>query len=224
MRQRYENLDESERRVDDPATRKPPRALRWVTGTIAALCVAIAIIHVAAVFLHVAPSNPISQRYSKQIDAWIYPLFEQNWLLFAPNPDSTKTQIFARTGWLSAAGAPQESEWFDISAVDRADTKHNPFPSHATQNMLRRSWSAYLDSHGDDDVSYDEWAVLREEYLRNIAVQRVAAHSSQPFREIQLKVVTTPIAPPNPSDTSQTDSTEPYTRILPWWNATSDGD
>ena len=213
MRQQHEDLDEA------PAA-KPPQILRLAMGTVVALCLAVTLTHVTLVFLHVAPANPVSERLSKPIDAWVYPLFEQNWLLFAPNPESSNTQILARTGWQTAAGDDQVSSWYDISEMDKADTTHNPFPSHTTQNMLRRAWSAYLGSHGDDDVSYDDWSLLRQKYLRNLAAQRVTAHSPQPFQVIQLKVVTRPIAPMNPDDADQTD---PYTRVLPWWNVTSDG-
>ena len=220
MRQRHATHDDIEPRTGEDASAKKTPASRRFVGAIAALCVAVALTHVLLVFLHVAPSNPISQRYSKLIDNWVYPFFEQNWLLFAPNPEAIKTRIFARTEGQTASGGRQISNWYDISAADKADITHNPFPSHTTQNMLRRSWLAYQDSRGDDDVSANEWAMVREKYLRNIAVQRFTAHDPRPFQKIQLKVVTQPIAPPDAGDTAQTES---YTRTLPWWNVTPDG-
>lgn len=51
--------------------------------TVVFLCLATVLAHAALVFLHVAPSNSVSQRYARQINAWVYPLFEQNWRLFA---------------------------------------------------------------------------------------------------------------------------------------------
>jgi hypothetical protein len=228
--QQHGSVDEIEPRVLDDAAiaevaaPEPPRALRVALGAFAALCVATVLIHVVMVFLHVAPSNPISQRFTKQIDAWVYPYFEQNWRLFAPNPAHEKVQIFARTGWKSASGAKQTSDWFDISAVDKAALRHNPFPSHVTQNMLDKAWDAYQDTHNDDsdDVSY-EAALIRQDYLRNIAVQRVAAHSPHPFQVIQLKVVTRQIAPPEADDKTTTDSTDPDIWTLLWWKVTPDG-
>lgn len=210
MPQRYGDVDETE----------PPRALRVTKGAVAALCAAVALTHVLLVFLHVAPLNPISQRYQKQIDAWVYPLFAQNWLLFAPNPDANHTQIFARTSWTTAGGHREVSDWFDISAADKAEVKHDPYPSRTAQHMLRRAWTAYQTSHEEDETPRNGWAPIGEKYLRNIAVQRAAAFSPHPFQAIRLKVVTQPIESPNPA---QTYSTEPYTRVLPWWNVTPDG-
>jgi len=208
---------------DDAPAPRSPRALRVVMGAVVTLCVATTLAHISLVFLHVAPLNPISQRYNRQIAAWIYPLFQQNWLLFAPNPDTNRTQIFASTAWTTASGDSDVSDWFDISAVDKADTRHNPYPSRTTQHMLRQAYSAYLTTHGDDDVSSNKWTLIWEEYLRNIAVQRVAAHSPRPFQRIRLKVVTQAIAPPDADTTTQTYSPDPDVWLLPWWNVTPDG-
>lgn len=41
-----------------------------------------------ALFLHAAPANALSQEYRQELDAVVYPEFEQNWKLFAPNPCS----------------------------------------------------------------------------------------------------------------------------------------
>jgi hypothetical protein len=223
--QRYSDLDETEPRVvDDDAVADdvvtPPVVLRATKGALVALCSTLTVTHLLLVFLFVAPSNSVSKRYSEQINAWIYPLFEQNWLLFAPNPASDKTYIFARTGRPGLSTPTVVDDWFDITAVDRADTEHNPYPSHATQNMLRRAWDAYANTHDGDDVSHNDWSLAREKYLRNIAAQRVAAHSPRPFQLIQLKVVTQPIAPPDATNQTATDS---QTRTLPWWNVTPDG-
>ena len=228
MRQRYGDVDEIEPQVaddapGDAAAPKPSRPVRVAKRAIVVLCLAVTLVHLVLVFLYVAPPNPISQRLNRPIRAWVSPYFEQNWLLFAPNPESNRTQIFARTGWTTAAGDHDTSDWFDISAVDKADTKHNPFPSHTTQNMLRRAWSAYQSSHPDGDDPNTEWALLRAKYLRNLAVQRVTPHSPHPFTVVQVKVVTQPIAPPAGNTASQSDANEPYTRVLPWWNVTPDG-
>ena len=226
MRQRYGDVDEIEPQVVDdeaPGEAPPPRAARVVKPAVVVLCLAVTLVHLVLVFLYVAPPNPISQRLNRPIQAWVSPYFEQNWLLFAPNPESNKTQIFARTGWTTATGDHETSDWFDISAVDKADTKHNPFPSHTTQNMLRRAWSAYQSAHGTDDVSHTEWALLRAKYLRNLAVRRVTPHSPHPFQVVQVKVVTQPIPPPAGTGAGQSDANEPYTRVLPWWTVTADG-
>ncbi len=225
MLQRYGDLDEVEPRVVDdaalehPVTPAPPKALRVALGGVAALCVAVTVTHLVMVFLQVAPANPISERFARPIRAWIHPWFEQSWYLFAPNPQSNKVQILART---MTSGAKQPSGWFDISAVDRADVRHNPFPSHTTQNVLQSSWEIYQESYGEDGKPTASTPV-QEKYLRNIAVQRITAHSPHPFQQIQLEIVTTLIAPPAGGPAAPADSTAPETTTLPWWNVTPNG-
>lgn len=76
----------------------PPGPSRGIAGlsfpyqVVAALALAVvalvAVVHVAMVFLHVAPDNTVSKRYGEQVGDWVFPEFEQNWKLFAPNPSS----------------------------------------------------------------------------------------------------------------------------------------
>ncbi|KJK57222.1 hypothetical protein UK12_17640 [Saccharothrix sp. ST-888] len=200
------------------------RVLRAVTGGVVALCLTASLVHVVMVFLYVAPSNQISQRYSRQIDAWIYPLFEQNWRVFAPDPESATRQISVRTENTSVDGAHQVSDWFDLTAIDDADVKHNIFPSHTAQNMLRRAYIGYQESHGNDDRSHSARALMFQQYLRNIAVERLAAHRHGTFQAIQLRVVTRPIAPPvRPRAPHSAANASVDTRYLPWWKVTPNG-
>ncbi len=199
-----------------------PQPLRVATRAIAALCVAASLVHVLLVFLQVAPTNPVSQRYSKQIGAWMYPLFEQNWRLFAPDPESAVPQISARTLRTSSNGSDQVSGWFDLTAVDNAAVRHSVFPSHTAQNMLRRAWSGYLDTHGNGDGAYSDRAVMWQEYLRNIAVQRVAAARHTTFAAIQLRVRTTPVMAESPQGRPRRAAPSAIeTRYLPWWKASA---
>jgi hypothetical protein len=138
-----------------------PRVLRTGLHSAVGLCLVVALVHVAVVFLAVAPSNSFSRRYGQQINAWVYPLFEQNWRLFAPNPDSFNRQILARTARTAPDGSMRVSPWLDLTAVDRAAVKHHVFPSHTAQNLLRRAWSSYVDTHGADDTARSEPATTR---------------------------------------------------------------
>ncbi len=189
-----------------------------------ALCLATALAHIGLVFLHVAPSNTVSQRFNSQVDAWIYPLFEQNWRLFAPDPDSVNRQISARTAHTAPDGSVRVSDWVDLTAVDASAIEHNAFPSHTTQNMLRRSWTSYVELHGGDDLSRSDRAVMMQRYLRNIAADRVAERDGKPFENIQLRVVTLPVAAQGSTDHDRRAATtkNAETRLLPWWKVTSD--
>ncbi|MEU7282050.1 DUF5819 family protein [Streptomyces sp. NPDC045431] len=204
----------------------PRRSLKAVTGAAVVLCLAATLIHVVLIFLHVAPANAISQRYGKQINAWVYPVFEQNWRLFAPDPESVNRQISARTMRTAPDGTTQVSGWFDLSGVDRSAIEHNPFPSHTTQNMLRRAWSSYLETLGGDDQPRSERAVMIQRYLRNIAADRVADRRGGSFDSIQLRVVTLPVGAPGPAGSSRPAAGAPTpvdTRYLPWWKVAPNG-
>ncbi len=207
-----------------PGYSRLPRPLRATVGSTAALMLAAALVHVVMVFLYVAPSNEVSQRYSSQIDMWIYPLFEQNWRLFAPDPQSATVQIAARAIHTSADGTRQVSGWFDLTAVDDSAVNHNPFPSRTSQNMLRRAWDIYVASHGNDDQPHSERARILQKYLRNIAVDRLTTHRPSPFEAIQLRVTTRPIAAPAAPGSPRPNPPAPIdTRYLPWWKVTPDG-
>ncbi|WP_230689652.1 DUF5819 family protein [Catellatospora paridis] len=202
---------------------EPPQLVRAAMGVAVALCVMTSLVHVLLVFLYVTPSNEISRRYDSQINAWIYPFFEQNWKLFAPDPETATSQISVRTTHTSTDGSIEVSDWFDLTAVDEFAVKHNVFPSHTTQNLLRRAWITYLDTHGNDDEPHSERALMMQKYLRNIAVGRLTAHRPAPFEAIQLRVITRPIMPR--ADVGQPRPAAPPAdvRELPWWTVTSDG-
>ncbi|MEV6685754.1 DUF5819 family protein [Streptomyces sp. NPDC051130] len=193
-----------------------------MTGTFIVLCLATTLIHVLVLFLHVAPANAVSQLYSRPINAWVYPLFEQNWRLFAPDPESVNRQISVRTSRTAPDGSVRVSGWFDLSAVDDSAVEHAPFPSHTAQNMLRRAWSSYLEAFGGDDEPHAERAVMMRTYLRNIAADRVAAHRRGSFDSLQLRVITFPIAAPEASGASRP-AVPIDTRYLPWWKVAPHG-
>jgi hypothetical protein len=120
-------------------------------------------------------------------------------------------------------GTQQVSDWFDLTAVDNSAVEHNFFPSHTTQNMLRRAWTSYLESHGSDDRSHSQRALMMQKYLRNIAVDRVAAQRHSTFESIQLQVITRPIAAPDTAGSAGRIALPPMeTRYLPWWKAGAD--
>ncbi|TDC92683.1 hypothetical protein E1161_12995 [Saccharopolyspora aridisoli] len=196
--------------------------LEVTTGLAVALCLALSVVHVLLIFLHVAPSNTISRHYRAEINTWVYPYFEQNWRLFAPEPQSVTRQISVRTVQSSPGGAPRVSDWFDLTAVDNAAVENSFFPSHTNQNMLRRAWDAYLDLHGSSDQPRSERALMMQEYLRNIAVDRLATHRPGAYEAVQLRVITRPIAAPGTAGLPQPSSAD--TRYLPWWEVELDGD
>ncbi len=214
-----------EREAENRSGSGPPAALKAGVGAAVVVCLATALVHVVLVFLHVAPPNPVSQLYGRQVHAWVFPLFEQNWRLFAPDPESVNRQISARTLHTAGNGTVRVSGWVDLTAVDNAAVTHQVIPSHTTQNMLRRAWTSYLETHGTDDRPHSQRARMMQEYLRNIAADRVAAREHGAFESLQLRVTTLPIAPapaagPRPATTA---SRPVDVRYLPWWKAVPRG-
>ncbi|MFJ9341428.1 DUF5819 family protein [Streptomyces sp. NPDC101733] len=172
--------------------------------------------HLAAVFLHVAPSNTVSKRHAELIDGWVYPEFEQNWKLFAPNPLQQNIAVQVRAEVRTAAGL-STTDWRDLSAEDGRAIRHSLLPSHTEQNELRRAWDFFTGSHDENNKANGERGELSEEYLRRIALARLTPSYREDDRilRIQLRSATRAVAAPSWSQ-EKTD-TQTYYRELPWW-------
>ncbi|MER5306901.1 DUF5819 family protein [Streptomyces sp. NPDC002773] len=187
-----------------------------------------ACVHLAMVFLHVAPSNTLTKRHGQAVDDWVYPEFEQNWKLFAPNPLQQNISVEVRAELATLDGALRTTDWIDLTAQDTEAIRHNPMPSHAQQNELRRAVDFYLNSHSDDDHPNGSRGRLSEEYIRRIAVLRLDALPALEgpdgqavagdVRRVQLRTVTRPVGAPRWS--SEKTDTAPSYRDFPWWPVT----
>ncbi|WP_323188234.1 DUF5819 family protein [Streptomyces sp. NBC_00249] len=189
---------------------------------LAALALAVvgvaACAHLAFVFLHVAPPNTVSKRHAALIDSWVYPEFEQNWKLFAPNPLQQNISVEVRAQVRTPAGELVTADWRDLSAEDGAAIRHSLLPSHTEQNELRRAWDFFTGSHDEENRPSGDRGALSEEYLRRIALNRLtpAQRDGERIVRIQLRSATRAVAAPGWSD-EKTD-TQTYYRELPWWN------
>ncbi|MFE5539796.1 DUF5819 family protein [Streptomyces sp. NPDC056492] len=207
---------------------QPPRApgiagLSAPYRVVAALALAAAGLaacgHLALVFLHVAPSNTVSKQHARTVDDWIYPEFEQNWKLFAPNPLQQNIAVEVRAEVRPALGGELVAVgWRDLSAEDGAAIRHGLLPSHTRQNELRRAWDFFTGSHDEDNKPIGERGELSEQYLRRIALTRLTQDGTGGRGEIvriQLRSATRAVPAPPWSD-EKTD-TQTYYRELPWW-------
>jgi hypothetical protein len=176
-------------------------------------------VHLAMVFLHVAPSNTMTKQYGEAIDGWVYPEFEQNWKLFAPNPLQQNIAVQVRAEVVDRDGARRTSRWIGLSAEDGAAIRGNPLPSHVHQNELRRAWDFYVNSHTDDNKSNGQRGQLSERYIRRIVMLRLEDHDlCGRVERIQLRSETRSVKAPAWSE-EKTD-TRPFYRVLPWWTVT----
>ncbi|MEU8788062.1 DUF5819 family protein [Streptomyces sp. NPDC048643] len=196
-------------------------SLRYqVAAAFALAVVAVAsCVHLGMVFLHVAPSNTVTKEHGRAIDEWIYPEFEQNWKLFAPNPLQQNIGVQVRALGRSPDGTSRETGWYDLSALDGRAIDGNPLPSHTQQNELRRAWDFYVGTHDAENRPAGLRGDLSERYLRRIAVLRLdrerAGGTGAVVERVQFRSRTTDVQPPGWSDEKVSD--RPVVRELPWW-------
>jgi hypothetical protein len=193
-----------------------------ILGSATFAIASLAVIHLAMTFLVNAPSNTVSTRYAPQINKWIYPWFDQNWRLFAPNPLSENVTIETR---VASDCGKTVSPWYSLTAIDQAAILHNPFPGHTEQNELRRAWlDGYLASHGPNDEPLGSRADMLRQYLVNIALQKIKPLTPRDglpaasIAQIEFRVTTQIIAPPATPDKAA----KPDVRIVPWRQVSAD--
>jgi len=176
--------------------------------------------HLAMVFLHVAPDNTVSKQNAETIDEWIYPEFEQNWKLFAPNPLQQNVAVQVRAEVDRTDGSHETTGWIDLSAADGAAIRSNPLPSHVDQNELRRGWDFYVDYHDAKNRPIGLRGQLSESYIRRIVMLRLEARDLDGTVErIQLRSVSQAVKAPVWID--EKINTQPTYRVYPWWTVTS---
>ncbi|MFH8490083.1 DUF5819 family protein [Streptomyces longisporoflavus] len=196
-----------------------------VAGVLALVLIAVtACVHVGMLFLHVAPSNTVTKQHGQAIDDWVYPEFEQNWKLFAPNPMQQNIAVQARAQIRTAGGTNRTTGWYDLSARDGAAIDGNLLPSHTQQNELRRAWDFYVGAHDSQNRPRGLRGQLSENYIRRIVVMRVereeAVGPGATIERVQVRSRTTNVPPPEWSDEKV--SSKPVLRQLPWWSVTPD--
>ncbi|MEU9076311.1 DUF5819 family protein [Kitasatospora sp. NPDC048538] len=188
-----------------------------VLGLAGAVLVVATGLFLAAVFLHVAPPNALSRQYRAEVDGLVYPEFEQNWKLFAPNPLQQNVSLDARVRTVGDGGATTTRDWTGLTAQDLAAVRGNPAPSHVDQNLLRRAWDFYEGSHSpQDDSLTNARGKLAEQYLKRIALQRIGREvAGERILEIEFRVTATTVPPPSWS--GEAAPAAPKARELPWW-------
>lgn len=204
---------------------RPPAVLSLpsrIVTTVAAGAVALAVaIHLAMMFLHVAPPNTLSKQHGPLVNDYVFPEYEQNWKLFAPNPLQQNIAVQVRAQLRTRSGDPVTTGWSDLTAADGQALLHNPMPSHTQQNELRRAWEFFLSTHDAQNRGGGMRGELSEQYLRRIVMQRMSAQwaARGTVEQMQVRSMTTAVSPP-PWGTEKI-SDKPRYRELPWWPVTA---
>jgi len=197
----------------------------WSTPALTVLCLSGAgmlggtAILLGVLFLHNAPPNALSQEYRQQLDGIVYPEFEQNWKLFAPNPLQQNIAVQVRAQIRGEDGGSRTTGWYDLSAQDGREIDGNLVPSHTQQNELRRAWDFFTATHDGSARPVGLRGALAETYLRRIVVMRLergAVDEGGVVERVQVRSRTTNVPPPKWS----TDKvpTSPVYRVLSWWS------
>ncbi|MEU3463360.1 DUF5819 family protein [Streptomyces sp. NPDC006733] len=195
----------------------------WVVVSLAVAAVTVGVVfHLAMVFLHVAPSNTASKEYQSTVDSYVYPEFEQNWKLFAPDPLQSNIHVQARAQVRGADGKLQTTGWVDLTDLDLTGIRHTVAPSHTRQNELRRAWSFYTSSHGDNNTPNGVRGRLSQEYVQRIVESRFGPRlNGGDVVRVQARSATTAVAPPSWSD-AKPDTATQYQETL-WWSVATSG-
>ncbi|MER5552106.1 DUF5819 family protein [Streptomyces sp. NPDC002793] len=213
--------------VPGPAGRRPGggmAALSLPYQISAALALSVmgllACAHIAVIFLHVAPSNTLTKQHGEVVDDWVYPEFEQNWKLFAPNPLQQNISVHVRAEVDdNGADGSKVTRWINLSRDDGEAIRGNLLPSHVDQNELRRAWDFYTGSHDSENRPNGLRGELSERYIRRIVMLRLDEHGyGGTVERIQVRSAVSPVGAPAWSD--EKISTRPEYRELPWWTVT----
>ncbi|MBG6189590.1 hypothetical protein IWX64_000510 [Arthrobacter sp. CAN_A212] len=82
--------------------------------------------HFTFTILHVTPVNPLKVEQERVVNAWVQPLFVQNWQLFAPDPIAHDQGLLVRARLIGGTG-PAETDFVDITTPHL----HHPTPAPA---------------------------------------------------------------------------------------------
>ncbi|MER7940877.1 DUF5819 family protein [Streptomyces sp. NPDC094458] len=181
----------------------------------------LACAHIAMIFLYVAPSNTLTKQHGEVVDDWVFPEFEQNWKLFAPNPLQQNISVHVRAEVAdNGADGSKVTRWINLSRDDGEAIRGNLLPSHVDQNELRRAWDFYTGSHDGENRPSGLRGELSERYIRRIVMLRLAEHGYDggTVERIQVRSAVRSVGAPAWSD--EKINTELEYRELPWWTVT----
>lgn len=131
----------------------------WWLSVLAGGLAALVAFHLVLTTLFVAPDNPLSRAVSAPVAAYMNPLFQQDWSLFAPMPISTGYSLWVR-GWYEDG---RSTEWVDATAVEiEASITHELAPSRA--GIVTRRTAGLMRSQYRD-LTEDERTVLGADHL-----------------------------------------------------------
>lgn len=168
--------------------------------------------------LHVAPINPVSVSLNPAVNAYMLPVFQQNWQLFAPEPINAENGILVRAQLPAQNGSDTITEFHDLtSPMIQAIHSTRLFPPRRTRlitnvqqllsfrDPLAHRFRETLSPDGDlneDELILAQLRVLpltpgeeathelAIEMLRNMATRAATSKWSDDITHIQVRLTT----------------------------------
>src|SRR5690625_5152928 len=158
------------RRVDAVHTFVP----RWARALAVALGVLL-LAHLGATALWVGPSNAAKESLRDPLTAYMQPMFQQNWSLFAPAPVSITYAVEVR-GWSTDDEGDDEGDahptaWVDATAAEMSTLTHTLFPprvNRVSRNLARTMRNLHVELSDAEHLVLGEhfddggWSDLRD--------------------------------------------------------------
>lgn len=136
-------------------TTEEPKTKYAAKPLFTAIFVVLIATHSTAIFLWIAPSNPVSKAVNKPLRHYVQAWFQQAWSLFAPNPISVANYLEVR----AVSPDMEEEEWISASDVELQGLHHNLLPTNAvniTHEVARNTYNA-IDKLPKEDSKIFSW-------------------------------------------------------------------
>lgn len=112
--------------------------------------------HTFMIAAWVGPSTPVRQAVGNDtLRAYVEPVFEQSWQIFAPTPRRVAVNLQVRAEYLDpASGDPVQTGWVDLVDGEDALIAGNPFPPRMSLAARRvaNTLNASMDDMGETQV------------------------------------------------------------------------
>ncbi|MGH2374771.1 MAG: DUF5819 family protein [bacterium] len=151
----------------------------WTTAVTAAVAAAAYAGYVLITVLYLAPPNPVTALHLRSINTIMYPLFAQNWHLFAPSPIRMNFVLTAR-----CRVGDEVTEWRDITTPLLA--RHHEDRNSPMSRLLRTQSTAVHQVLGRTG---DEWLPLVCRRDQTLPACRGEDESSRRTRERALFLI-----------------------------------
>lgn len=185
-----------------PADRPPRRRAWWLVASAGGALAALHFTLLAAWLLPVSAA-PWLQHAAQ---AYVAPVFAQNWWLFAPDPAGVDRRVEVRGAWFEA-GVRRETAWLPLIQPLAAAVQANPLtPQNATWIMVLNATYALSDPGGvlrlrggARDLVLRGWSNPALQPAPLVVLERVgstalaAAHPGLRLAQVQVRLTVRPL-------------------------------